>query len=71
MYTDDETLDQYRTVWLTKEVRQLVNQEKRRLKKEENREVSIAKLVNNALLEKYGNARLRSEKGMETANQPE
>ena len=48
MYTDEETLDQYRTVWLTKEVRQLVNKEKRRLKEKEERDVSIAKLVNNA-----------------------
>lgn len=53
MYPDEQTLDQYKQVWLTKEVRQLVNKEKKRLKKEEGRDVSVAKIVNNALLEKY------------------
>lgn len=60
MYTDEETLDQYRTVWLTKEVRQLVNKEKRRLKEKEERDVSIAKLVNNALIEKYETKKVQS-----------
>jgi len=52
MYADNETLEQYKQVWLTKEVRQRINKEKKRLKKE-GRDVSIAKIVNNALLEKY------------------
>ena len=55
MYPDEQTLDQYKQVWLTKEVRKLVNREKARLKKEENRDVSVAKIVNNALLERYEN----------------
>jgi hypothetical protein len=52
-YRDEEKLKQYKQVWLTLPVRKLVNKEKKRLKDRENRKVSIEKLVNNAIIEKY------------------
>jgi hypothetical protein len=52
-YSDEEKLKQYKQVWLTHDVRKLVNKEKKRLKEKENRKVSIEKLVNNAVIEKY------------------
>lgn len=57
MYTDEERLDQYKLVWLTKEVRKALNKEKTRLWKEEKRKVSIAKLVNNAIIKVYDSRR--------------
>ena len=53
MYTDDEQLVGYRKTWLTKEVYELVRKEKARLKKE-GRDVSMQKIINNLLIEKFG-----------------
>jgi hypothetical protein len=52
-YRDEEKLSQYKQVWLTLPVRELVDKEKKRLKEKENRKVSLEKLVNNAIIEKY------------------
>lgn len=56
MYSDDERLEQHKLVWLTKQTNYLLIKEKARLLKEEKRKVSKAKLVNNLILEKYGNS---------------
>lgn len=50
MYQDEEKLEQYRTVWLTKEAHQRVKKKTRELKKE-GREVSIQKIINNLIME--------------------
>jgi hypothetical protein len=54
MYEETERLEQHKTVWVTKEVYQLIRIEKKRLWSEEKRKVSMAKLINNAVIEKYG-----------------
>ena len=59
MYSDEERLSQDKSMWLTMETFKLARKEKYRLKKEEERDVSIAKIVNNLILEKYGNASVR------------
>jgi hypothetical protein len=46
MYSDEETLEQFKLIWLTKETNKLLNKEKKRLLEEEHRKVSKAKLVN-------------------------
>lgn len=53
MYRDEEQLEQYKLIWLTQKTHNLLKSEKRRLKKQ-GREVSMAKLLNNLILEKYG-----------------
>lgn len=56
MYSDEEQLDRYRKTWLTQEVYRIVKKEQSRLKKEENRELSMQKIINNLIKQKYGNA---------------
>lgn len=54
MYQDDEQLEQYRSIWLTQETYRILKKEKSRLKKEEQRDVSMAKIINNLIIGKYG-----------------
>ena len=56
MYQDKDKLEQYKQVWLTKEADDLISTEKIRLRKKENRRISKAKLVNNLIIEKYGDS---------------
>lgn len=54
MYEDKEKLERHKQTWLTKRCSELVLQEKERLKREEGRELSNQKIINNLILEKYG-----------------
>jgi len=54
MYKDEEKLDKFKTVCLTEECHQLVFKEKERLKREDKRKVSLMKIINNLIIEKYG-----------------
>lgn len=54
MYSDEEQLDRYRKTWLTKDVYKIVKKEQSRLKKEEGRDLSMQKIINNVIQEKYG-----------------
>lgn len=56
MYRDDELLERYKKTWLTEEVHKLAKDERKRLLKL-GRKVSIQKIINNAVLEKYGTPR--------------
>ncbi len=53
MYSDEETLEQYKLVWLTRETNKLLQKEKTRLWEKEKRKISKAKILNNLILEKY------------------
>ena len=53
-YQDYERLEMYKPVGLNKEAYDLIKAEKQRLKKEEKRKASLAKIVCNLILEKYG-----------------
>ena len=53
MYADDEQLEQYRSIWLTEKTYKLLKLERARLKEEEEREVSMAKIINNLIIKKY------------------
>ena len=53
MYEDKETLERYKKTWLTKECHDLIKRERKRLFKEEERTVSLQKIINNLILEKY------------------
>jgi hypothetical protein len=53
MYGDDEQLEQFKAVWLTEKAHKIIKLERGRLKKENDREVSMAKIINNLILEKY------------------
>ena len=50
MYKDDEKLKLDRGVGLTEECYKLVKKEKKRLKEEENRKLSMAKIVSNLII---------------------
>lgn len=52
MYSDNEQLEQHRAIWLTKEVYAILRKEKGKFKKI-GRNVSMAKILNNLVLEKY------------------
>ena len=54
MYEDEERLIQHKCLWITEEVYKIAKREKKRLWFEEKRKVSIAKLINNAVLKTYG-----------------
>lgn len=53
MYEDKERLKQHKCLWITEEVYQIAKKEKKRLWSEEKRKVSLAKLINNAVLKIY------------------
>jgi hypothetical protein len=53
MYQDDVNLLLRKSILITVECHTLLRQEKRRLKKEEGRKVSMAKLVCNLILQAY------------------
>lgn len=50
MYSDEEKLDRHRKTWLTKECYQLIKKEMHKIKKEEDRKVSMQKIINNLIL---------------------
>ncbi len=54
MYQDKDELERHRKTWLTKECYKLLKKEKQRLKREEERDVSMQKIVNNLILKAYG-----------------
>lgn len=54
MYPDELTLDRHKKTWITKEVYRIAWKEKQRLWREEKRKVTLQKLINNAVIEKYG-----------------
>ena len=51
MYKDEEILEKYKSIWLTKKVYRLLKLEQEKLKKEEKKR-SLAKILNNIILEK-------------------
>lgn len=53
MYEDKEKLERHKQTWLTKKCSELILQEKERLKKEECRELSNQKIINNLILKEY------------------
>ena len=53
MYGDDEQLEQFKAVWLTEKAYKLIKLERAKLKKENDREVSMAKIINNLILKEY------------------
>lgn len=58
MYSDGEYLELAARIGVTKTVYQILKAEKIRLKKEENRRVSMAKLACNAIIEKYAETKI-------------
>lgn len=54
MYADDEQLEQHKAIWLTQETYRILKKERGRLKKEKDRDVSMAKIINNLILKEYG-----------------
>jgi len=57
LYKDEDKIQQNKKTYLTKDVHKLLWKEKVRLKKL-GRKVSIQKLVNNSIIEKYGDVPL-------------
>lgn len=53
MYPDELKLDRHKKTWITKEVYRIAWKEKQRLWREEKRKVTLQKLINNAVIEKY------------------
>ena len=56
LYDDSEKLYLKDSVGLTREVKEMIEKEKKRLWTEEKRKVSRAKIVCNLIIEKYGDA---------------
>lgn len=54
MYQDNEQLEQYKSIWLTKETYMILKKEQQKLKKED-RKVSMAKILNNLVLTIFNN----------------
>ena len=54
MYKDTDKLLQFKPAWLTERCHFLLSEEKNRLFLEDKRKLSLMKLVNNLILEKYG-----------------
>lgn len=54
MYEDDEKLVGNTRIRLSDKCKELIKKEKKRLLKEEGRSVSMQKIINNLILENYG-----------------
>lgn len=55
LYKDEEELYLSKSAGLTAETHKLIEKERERLLKEEGRKLSRAKIINNLIIEKYGN----------------
>ena len=53
MYSDNEVLELAKRIGITQKAYQLLQREKRRLKSEEDRKLSMAKIVSNLIIESY------------------